>query len=220
MGIPSSNGCAIRAPETIRDHRWQLGTAHAARASLGSFVFFSPGLFMPCRHNHRGVALPAALVIAAATAMLATAALCTARSATQLAGTVVAAEDAFRLAELGVAAGLRLAKASPALLPTTGETPVTELAVAGTGRVSASIAALGSDTLCPALAPLPAIRRHYEIHATGRADRGAAATHVQGFFVCAESCTTAWCEAAEELPTASYWRALTGDAPAASGSAQ
>ena len=175
---------------------------------------------MPRRCSQRGVALPAALVIAAATAMLATAALRSATSATELAGTVVAAGDAFRLAELGVAAGLRLARTAPALLPATGQISVAELDAAGAGRVSASIVAVGSDAGCPALTSLPAIRRHYEIHATGHANRGAVATHVQGFFVCAEVCNTAGCEAAEELPVASYWRALVGSAPAASGAAE
>ena len=175
---------------------------------------------MHCPPSQGGVALPAALVIAAATAMLAAAALRSAVTATEVAGTVVAAEDAFRMAELGVAAGLRLARTSPALLPATGQASVAELDAVGTGRVSASIVALGSDTGCQTLGPAPAIRRHYEIRAIGRADSGAVATHVQGFFVCAEVCDTAYCEVAEEFPVATYWRALAGDAADASGMTQ
>jgi hypothetical protein len=95
--------------------------------------------------------------------------------------------------------------------------PVT---AAGAGHASTHIVALGSDADCPALAPLPAIRRHYEIHATGYADRGAVATHVQGFYVCAEVCAITYCEVAEQRPVAAYWRSLMGYATAATGAAE
>ena len=215
MGEIASRHAAGGALDAIHPPAWRRPcVAFASEFAAGDPEYHRHGR-LRSGSKQRGTTLAAALVIMAATTLLATAALRAARSAAHVAGAVVAEHDAFRLAELGVAAGMRVARNRPELLPAAGQMSVSPVTAAGAGQASTRIVALGSDADCPALAPLPAIRRHYEIHATGYADRGAVATHVQGFYICAEVCDTAYCEAAEQRPVATYWRSLMGYVTAA-----
>ena len=128
----------------------------------------------------------------------------------QLTGALLAANDAFALADLGLAAGMQQALADPASLPDAGSLSLPTQQFAGRGSINIVIQAGTHDNHCPALAPLPGIRRHFEIRATGFADRSASATHVQGFYVCREVCAAAECVAMELLSVQAYWFARTG----------
>jgi hypothetical protein len=161
----------------------------------------------------RGATLPVALLLLIAATLSALAALRSAASETQLTGTLFAAHRAFALAERGIAAGLDTARTDPARLPTAAPLVLPSLDIAGMGRVDIVIQPGQVDDLCPALAPLPAERWHYEIRATASDIGSIRTTHVQGFYICRELCTTADCVAAELRPVRSYWHARPGAAP-------
>jgi len=158
----------------------------------------------------RGAALPATLLLIAAASLTAFAALRSAATEARLAGTLRSAATAFALAEQGIATGLEIARTDPALLPDSNLLTLPTQAIAGMGSVSAFIQPGTRDNHCPALAPLPAVRQHFEITATGTADIGVRTTHVQGFYVCREICTTADCIALELPPIRSYWQQRQG----------
>ncbi len=160
----------------------------------------------------RGATLPATLLLVVAATLTALAALRSAASETRLTGTLLAANTAFALAELGIAAGMHTALTEPARLPDSGPLTLPPQTIAGMGSVSVLIQPTASDNACPALAPLPAVRRHFEIRATSVADHSVRTTHVQGFYVCRELCATAGCVALELLPVRSYWQARAGAA--------
>jgi len=161
------------------------------------------------RHG-KGMTLVATLLLVAAATLSAAAALRSTVSELQLTGTLLAANNAFALAELGLAAGMQKVLADPASLPDAGSLSLPPQEVAGTGSINTVIQAGAHDDHCPALAPLPGIRQHFEIRATGFADRSVSATHVQGFYVCREVCVTTECVALELLPVKAYWFALAG----------
>lgn len=164
------------------------------------------------RWHARGATLPATLLLIAAATLTALAAVHSAASETRLTGTVLSASTAFALAELGIAAGMQTALTDPARLPDSGTLTLPSQTITGMGNVSVSIQPGASDNYCPALAPLPATRRHFEIRATGSADHSVRTTHVQGFYVCRELCTSADCVALELLPVRSYWQERAGAA--------
>jgi hypothetical protein len=160
-----------------------------------------------------GATLVAVLILVSAGTLLGVSALRSATTEAQLSGTLIAAQDAFWLAELGVAAGMQYAVARPADLPRDAVVDIVIPARPEHGHVETAIHAAGEDTHCPSLAPAEAIRHHYEIHATGYADRGAISTHVQGFYICSEVCTTLGCVVPENPPVRSYWKGITGGLP-------
>jgi hypothetical protein len=157
------------------------------------------------RHYIQGATLPATVLLVAAATLTALGALRSAASETRLTGTLLAAQTAFALAELGIAAGMHTALTDPAKLPDSGTLILPAQIIAGMGSVSILVEPGASDNACPALAPLPAVRHHFEIRATGLADRAVTTTHVQGFYVCRELCATADCVALETLPVRAYW---------------
>ena len=160
----------------------------------------------------RGAALPATLLLIAAASLTALSALRSAATEARLIGSLSAASSAFALAEQGVAAGLQLAQANPALLPDSTPLLLPAQTITGLGSVTALIQPGTRDNYCPGLAPLPAVRSHFEIRATATADLGARTTHVQGFYVCREVCTGADCIAVELAPVRSYWQQQPGAA--------
>jgi hypothetical protein len=159
-----------------------------------------------------GAALPATLLLIAAASMTALSALRAAATEARLIGSLHATSSAFALAEQGIAAGLQFAQANPALLPDSTPLALPVHVITGTGSVTTLIQPGVRDNHCPALAPLPAVRSHFEIRATGAADPGARTTHVQGFYVCREICTAADCIAVELAPVRSYWQQRQGAA--------
>jgi Tfp pilus assembly protein PilX len=165
---------------------------------------------MANRSCTRGATLPATLLLVAAATLTALAALRSAASETRLSGTLLAANTAFALAELGIAAGMQTALTEPARLPDSSPLTLPPQTIAGMGSVNVLIQPTASDNACPALAPLPAVRRHFEIHATSVADHSVQTTHTQGFYVCRELCVTAGCVALELLPVRSYWHERAG----------
>lgn len=160
-----------------------------------------------------GATLAAALILVTAGMLLAISALRSATTEAQLGGTLIAAQDAFWLAELGVAAGLSFALNQPADLPAATSLNLAATTSLGHGHTKIAIHQNGTDAHCPSLAPLNSVRYHYEIHATGFADRGATSTHVQGFYICSELCTSLYCDLAELPPVKSYWKNSTGGIP-------
>ncbi len=160
-----------------------------------------------------GATLAAALILVTAGMLLAISALRSATTEAQLGGTLIAAQDAFWLAELGVAAGLSFALNQPADLPEATSLKLTATTSLRHGHTKITIHQNGTDAHCPSLAPLNSVRYHYEIHATGFADRGATSTHVQGFYICSELCTSLYCDIAELPPVKSYWKSSTGGIP-------
>lgn len=157
-----------------------------------------------------GAALPATLLLIAAASLTALSALRSAATEARLIGSLRAGSAAFALAEQGIAAGLQLAQANPALLPDSTPLILPAQTVAGMGSVAVFIQPGTRDNHCPALAPLPAVRAHFEIRATGTVDPGARTTHIQGFYVCREICSGAGCIAVELAPVRSYWQQRPG----------
>jgi hypothetical protein len=164
----------------------------------------------PAEYYCCGATLPAVLLLLAAAMLTALAALRSAASETRLTGTLLNSYSAFALAELGIAAGLQTAVMNPAALSATNTLTLSPQSVNGLGRYTTLIRPAGRDDFCPALAPLPANRMHFEIVATGDANDSITTTHVQGFYICSELCTTADCVAAEMPPVRSYWQAQPG----------
>jgi len=160
----------------------------------------------------RGAALPATLLLVAAASLTALSALRSAATEARLIGSLHAASSAFALAEQGITAGLQFAQANPALLPDSTPLALPVQVITGTGSVTTLIQPGTRDNHCPALAPLPAVRSHFEIRATGTADPGPRTTHVQGFYVCREICTGTDCIAVELAPVRSYWQQRQGAA--------
>ena len=160
-----------------------------------------------------GATLAAALILVTAGMLLAISALRSATTEARLSSTLVAAQDAFWLAEQGVASGINFASNRPVDLPELAPLNLPTHTTPGHGRAEIIIYPSGTDTDCPSLAPHDSIRRHYEIQATGVADLGAVSAHVQGFYICSEICTTLYCDIQELPPVKSYWKAITGGIP-------
>ncbi len=160
-----------------------------------------------------GATLAAALILVTAGMMLAISALRSAATEAQLGSTLIAAQDAFWLAERGIAAGISFALNQPADLPEASSLNLAATTSLGRGHIKTTIHQNGTDSHCPSLAPLNSVRHHYEIHATGFADRGATSTHIQGFYICSEICTSLYCDIEELPPVKSYWKSATGGIP-------
>ncbi|MEJ2139783.1 MAG: hypothetical protein P8Y61_10105 [Gammaproteobacteria bacterium] len=154
-----------------------------------------------------GSILPAILVLIVAVMLLGLGALRSAATEVITGASISAARDAFWLAEAGIADGLAFAAKRTAELPVAGSISLPPRMVAGTGRIETVIRVTGSDDQCPALDPLEAERYHYEIQATGFADRSAASTHVQGLYICRSTCDSSDCLAVETAPVTTYWSA-------------
>jgi len=165
------------------------------------------------QHTQSGATLAVVMILVSAGMLLAVSALRSATTEAQLSGTLIAAQEAFWLAELGVASGIRFAHARPAELPDSSARELKTHISHRRGYTETVILQNGADNHCPPLAPANAIRRHYEIHATGMAARGAISTHVQGFYVCSEICSAIDCEVPEYPPVKSYWKAVAGGLP-------
>lgn len=165
------------------------------------------------QHSQSGATLAVVMILVSAGMLLAVSALRSATTEAQLSGTLIAAHEAFWLAELGVASGINFARARPAELPASSAKELTTHIRHGQGLTETVILPDGTDNHCPPLAPANAIRRHYEIHATGIAARGAISTHVQGFYVCSENCSAIDCDVPEYPPVKSYWKAVAGGLP-------
>jgi len=162
--------------------------------------------------SERGATLPATLLLITAASLTALAALQSAATEARLTGILHSASSAFVLAERGISAGLHIAQTEPARLPVTTPLSLPAQAITDMGSVTTLIQPVTSDNHCPALAPLPAVRQHFEIRATGIAANGAQTTHVQGFYVCREICAAPDCIALELLPIRSYWQQRQGTA--------
>jgi hypothetical protein len=160
-----------------------------------------------------GATLAATLILITAGMLLAISALRSATTEAQLSRTLMAAQDAFWLAELGVATGMSFALNQPVNLPEDTSLNLADINNSGRGYVKITIQQTGTDAHCPSLAPLDSIRHHYAIHATAIADRGATSTHVQGFHICSELCASLYCDIAELPPVKSYWKNATGGIP-------
>ena len=68
-------------------------------------------------HSQSGATLAVVMILVSACMLLAVSALRSATTEAQLSGTLIAAHEAFWLAELGVASGISFARARPAELP-------------------------------------------------------------------------------------------------------
>jgi hypothetical protein len=166
----------------------------------------------PGQPTQTGAALAATLILVTAGTALALSALRSATTEAQLGGTLMAAQDAFWLAELGVAAGLNFALTRPTELPASGSMILPALTGSGSDKDHAEIIIHQgtADDHCPELHLTSTVRQHYEIHATGFADRRAITTNVQGFYICSEICTASDCAIQENPPVKSYWKTFSG----------
>jgi Tfp pilus assembly protein PilX len=167
--------------------------------------------------GNTGAILPAVVLLTLAGTLLGLSALRSAHTETRLGASLQAARNAFMLAELGIESGMKRVIENPALLQATAASELMQSEIDGKGRVHAVLHRGVTDDHCPNLVTGSAIRTHYEIHATGIADRGALTTHVLGFHVCTETCTSIYCVAAESLPVRSYWSAAPGLKPSPTG---
>ena len=154
--------------------------------------------------THNGSVLPAVLVMLTASMVLTTGALRSATTGTSLSGTLTFAHDAFWLAETGISQSMEFARNHAPSLPASGSITLPPQQD-DTGHYETAIHATGSDTACPTLAPLPATRFRFEIHATGYAGGNAISRHIQGFFICSSICAEPECLAVETEPEKTYW---------------
>lgn len=160
-----------------------------------------------------GAALAAVLILVTAGMVLAASAMRSATTEAQLSGTLIAAREAFWLAELGVASAMQFARNRPADLPVSGSMDLGTQSSTGRGRVEIAVHTAGTDNYCTPPVSASATRRHYKILASGFADHGATSTNVQGFYICTEHCTVVGCDVTEHPPVKSYWKTLAGGLP-------
>jgi len=160
-----------------------------------------------------GAALAAVLILITAGMVLAASAMRSATTEAQLSGTLIAAREAFWLAELGVASAMLYARSRPADLPLSGSIDLGMESSIGRERVEIAVHTAGTDTYCAPPISASATRRHYKILATGFADHGATSTNVQGFYICTEHCTVVGCDVTEHPPVKSYWKTIAGGLP-------
>ena len=161
----------------------------------------------------RGSVLPAVMLLTLAGSMLAISALQSAITETSLGATISASQDAFMLAELGVESAMAEIVRTPTALPSASPAQLNKLIIANKGQVSTMVFPGATDGSCTFPESAVTERRHFEIHATATADLAAVTTHVLGFYVCTEICTTIDCEAAQSRTTRSYWKAIPGWQP-------
>jgi len=159
----------------------------------------------------RGSALPICLMLSGILGILAVSALRSATAEARLGVSVLAAHQAFSLAQRGSTTALRYAMRQPENLPALQSIPliipVAQPASPG-HSIETEIAAFGIDADCPYLhddAILNVERQHYEIRSTGRASTSATRIHVQGFYICHEICSGNGCIGTVTPPVPSYW---------------
>lgn len=155
----------------------------------------------------QGFALTVALFVLALATLLGLQTYRTAVAEARLIRTLLAQQTAADLAQAGTARGLAVVGQNMARLPAPGTSSTLPTLNVPAGRTDTTVAMLGSDTSCPALASGNVIREHYELRATavisGTA-QAAATTHAQGFYVCRELCA-APCTAVTVAPVRTYW---------------
>lgn len=157
-----------------------------------------------------GSVLPAILLLITAAMMLGLGAMRSTATEILTTASIEAARDAFWLAEDGIAEGLAFARERTAELPADGSLSLAPRTVPNTGRIEILIRVTGTDSQCPSLDPLPGERTHYEIQATGYADRAAVSTHLQGLYLCRSPCDSVDCIVIETIPVSTYWSARAG----------
>jgi hypothetical protein len=141
--------------------------------------------------------------------ILAVSALRSATAEARLSASVLAASQAFSLAQNGVVTALAYAKSHPENLSLHNPVIVPVAQPATTDHsITTEIEANGNDPHCPMFSH--GERQHYEIYSTGIAGPGATRTHVQGFYICRELCASENCIAEETLATPSYWTTFDG----------
>jgi hypothetical protein len=158
------------------------------------------------RRTTRGSTLPVCLLL---TGIIGIVALNTLRSATaeiRLGQSVKAAHQAFNLAERGISMTLNRISLHPTDLPTPTDSSKTigvMQPLTDGHSIYSAIQTLNVDSNCPMFDT--GERSHYEIHSTGVAGSSATRIHIQGFYICRESCSTDGCLSVETLPELSYW---------------
>ena len=91
---------------------------------------------------------------------------------------------AFYLAEIAIAGSLDTLASNPALLDTSTPFTIARTAVPGHGAYEAATVLQEFGSACDEPTGQPAIRRHFEIRASGYSGRNAVANHRRGFYVC------------------------------------
>lgn len=124
----------------------------------------------------QGFALLAVLALVAVIGLYAAATLQDALFGTVLAGTRVAQQRAFVLAELGIAAALADLNGAAITADITRELPAPD----GEGRISVVLRSTGAAALPAGFSAGLFVAHHFEIQSTGQAARGARAVQVQG----------------------------------------
>jgi hypothetical protein len=154
--------------------------------------------------TQHGSALAICLMLVAILGILAISALRSATAEARLGTSVMAASQAFSLAQNGVVTALAYAQTHPENLSVNNPVivPISQPTTPD-HSISTEIVASGSDAQCPMFSH--GERQHYEIYSTGVAGPAATRTHVQGFYICRELCTGADCLAAETPVILSYW---------------
>jgi hypothetical protein len=156
------------------------------------------------KQRSQGSALPICLILTGILSILAISALRSATAEARLSISVLAASQAFSLAERGVITALAFARTQPEKLSLTMPVvvPVPQPALPG-HSIDVEIEASGNDNHCPMFANSE--RQHYEVYSTGIAGMSAIRTHVQGFYICRELCAEENCIGTELSPVPSYW---------------
>ncbi len=168
-------------------------------------------LHRPRNRQMRGSALPICLMLSGILSILAVSALRSATAEARLGVSVLAAHQAFYLAQRGSTTALSYAIRLPENLPAPQSIPliipVAQPSIPG-HSIETEIAAIGTDAVCPYLsddAVLNIERQHYEIRSMGRASTSATRIHIQGFYICHEICSGIGCIGTVTRPVPSYW---------------
>jgi len=167
-----------------------------------------PTLFFVSRRH--GSVLPIMLLITSAMALLAAGIWQTAVLSALLSQSVAATDRAFWSAETGTEVGLAYIDRHLQLLPVSADTTVDlpNPLTASDETVRLRVNYIATDSDCENLAG-PAVRHHYELHAHA-INQLARETHVQGFYLCSETCLEQDCVVAEQPPVRHYWYRLPG----------
>ncbi len=154
-----------------------------------------------CDKPDSGFALLTCLILALLISLVSAYAMRTAILETRLVFVVMERERLFYAAERGIAQALLYATDN-ALPSEGGSTYPPLLEVGDEFSKEVSILTLQSDTQCPGMS---GTRTHYEITSAAESATGSRRRHLQGFYICRESCFTADCTAIETGPVRSYW---------------
>jgi Tfp pilus assembly protein PilX len=160
-------------------------------------------------HKNSGAVLPVILLLALIRSLLAVSALRTATAENRFIGALIAANEAFWLAETGLQYALNMADSNPGLLTSAGVIALPRQTLA-TGTVDTTIAFLGTAAGCPELADPSATREHFEIRADSHALRNAVDSHMLGFYICRDNCLGELCTGIETAAIRTYWKTTSG----------